>query len=325
MSTLRKACANCTTSKRKCVVQKPKCARCSQKNLECVYDLEPLNAPCTEFEKVLTFGFNLSNYHSLGICIIRNLKLQASDIDPAICVPGRENALEITRLGFDTVPELIRARKPASFVHPKLQLPDIHNHFTALVENEAKGVSCESFKRLIQIDIKTLSLKEVLTALQALLVHLAASIFSPSPIEQEDADKSLSILYEWTQTLLACVDAGMPKSQSPWQDWLLGESVRRTVFMAYGFNISVCSYKYGYCSNWLFMESLPFDARPGLWMAESPQAWIAVARARSGEEVRERLKSYHEFAGTFHGQTPDFCGDMFLSLVAFAHNGLGGN
>jgi len=206
------------------VVQKPKCARCSQKNLECVYDLEPLHAPRTESEKLLTFGFNLSNCDSLGVCIIKTLKLRAPGIDPAICTPGCGNALEITRLGFDAVPELIRARKPALFVHPKLQLPGIYNHFTALVEKEAKGVSCESFKRLIQIDIKTVSLKEALTALQALLVHLAASVFSSFPTEQEEADKSLSILSEWTQTLLACVDAGMPKSQSPWQDWLLGES-----------------------------------------------------------------------------------------------------
>jgi len=224
MSTLRKACANCTTSKRKCVVQKPKCARCSQKNLKCVYDLEPLNAPPTESEKLHNFGFNLSNCDSLGLCILKTLKLRAPDIDPAICAPGHDNALEITSLGFDTVPELIRARKPASFVHPKLQLPGIYNHFTALVEEKAKGVGCESFKRLIQIDIKTVSPKEVLTAFQALLVHLAASIFSSFPAEQKEADKSLTILSEWTQTLLACIDAGMPKSQSPWQDWLLGES-----------------------------------------------------------------------------------------------------
>ena len=206
------------------MVQKPKCARCSHRNLECVYDLEPLSAPPTESEKLLTFGFNLSNCNSLGVCIIRTLKLGAPDMDPAICAPGHENALEITRLGFDTVPELIRAGKPALFVHPKLQLPGICNHFTALVEREAKGVSCESFKRLVQIDIKTVPPKEALTALQALLVHLAASIFSSLPTEQEEADRSLSILSEWTQTLLACVDAGMPKSQSPWQDWLLGES-----------------------------------------------------------------------------------------------------
>lgn len=95
--------------------------------------------------------------------------------------------------------------------------------------------------------------------------------------------------------------------------------------MAYALNMSVFGYKHGYCSNWLFLESLPFDARPGLWMAESPQAWIAAAHARRGEEVGEQLISYHEFGEAFRGQTPDFYGDVFLTLVVYAHNGLGGN
>ncbi|KIW13079.1 hypothetical protein PV08_08266 [Exophiala spinifera] len=325
MPTLRKACVNCTSSKRKCVVQKPKCSRCSQKNLDCVYDLEPLNAPATEFDKVRAFGFKLSNYHALGRCIIKRLKSGTAGIDPAICYPGSQNVTEITRLGFDTVPELVSARRPASFVHPGLQVPDINNHVTALMERGARGVNSESFKCLMQVDIKLVSPQEALTAVQALLVHLAASSFSSAPAEQEEAELCLNILSEWTQHLFACFDAGMPKCQSPWQDWLLGESVRRTVFMAYTLNLSVTGYKYGYCPNWLFMESLPFDHRPGLWMAESPQAWIASAHARCGEEVGEQLKSYHEFAEACHGQTPDFGGDPFLTLLAFAHNGLGGN
>lgn len=201
------------------MIQKPKCVRCSRKNLECIYDLEPLNAPPTESE-----GFNLSNYDSRGVCIIKTVKLQTLDIDPAICAPGRGRVLDITRLGFDAVPELIRAKKPASFVHPKLQLSGTYNHFMPILGKEVKGVGCDSFKRLIQINIETVSLKEALTALQTLLVHLAASVFSTTPIEQEEADKSLGILSKWTQNLLVCVDAGIPKSQSPWQDWLLGES-----------------------------------------------------------------------------------------------------
>jgi hypothetical protein len=76
--------------------------------------------------------------------------------------------------------ELIRARETASFVHPKLRLPGIYNHSTALVGRETTGVSCESFKRLIKIDINRPSLKETLTALQPLVIHLATSIFLPS-------------------------------------------------------------------------------------------------------------------------------------------------
>jgi hypothetical protein len=100
--------------------------------------------------------------------------------------------------------------------------------------------------------------------------------------------------------------------------------VRRTVFMAYVLNLSLASYKNGYCANWLFMESLPFDARPGLWMAESAQAWMTAVHAKFGEEVGERLNSYHEFSETFRGRMLHFCGDLFLTLVVVAHNGHNG-
>ncbi|KAF4634062.1 hypothetical protein G7Y89_g4039 [Cudoniella acicularis] len=320
MTTLRKACRNCTASKRKCVVQLPKCTRCAQKGLECIYDLEHLNAPTGQPEKLPKFSFNSSNCDSPGYCVMKTLKFRASDIDPAICRPGHEDALEIIRLGYQSVPDLVRAGKPAVFVHPKLQLHSNYNHFAAW-ETGKGGVSNESFKRLIQINVKTVPVKEALTALQALLVYLATSLSSSGQAEQINADKFLNVLSEWTQALLASAQTRMPRNQSPWQEWLFGESVRRTILMSYTLSLALSGFKYGYCSNWLFVESLPFDKRVGLWMAESPQAWIAAARARTGEEVGERLNSFHEFAENLDGSDHNFCGDMFLALLAFGHNG----
>jgi len=252
---------------------------------------------------------------------MKAVKFRASNIDPAICRPGHEDALELIRLGYQLVPDLVRAGKPAVFVHPKLQLHGNYNHFAAFGETGEGGASYESFKRLIQIDVKTVPVKEALTALQALLIYLATFLFSSCQAEQTNAEKSLNILSEWTQTLLASAQTRMPRNQSPWQEWLFGESVRRTIIMSYALSLTLSSFKYGYCSNWLFVESLPFDRRAGLWMAESPQAWIAAARVRTGEEVGERLNSFHEFAENLVGSDRNFCGDMFLALVAFAHNG----
>ncbi|KAF2673845.1 hypothetical protein BT63DRAFT_167793 [Microthyrium microscopicum] len=326
MPTLRKACTNCTTSKRKCVVRNPKCVRCSEKNLECVYDLDPLLTPPTKNERLLAFGFHPSSHKTLGRCILRNIQLRAPGCDPTISVPGGKHILDMVRLGFGTVPELLKRVKPASFVHPKLQISNKINPIATLVEQGAWGVCSQSFMRLKQTDIKMVSATEALTALQALLVHLAESLFSTCPGEQEQADQSLTLLSDWTQNLLALVDIGMPQCQSSWQNWLLAESIRRTIFMAYVLNLSVIGYKHGYCPYWLFTESLPFDARPGLWMAESPQAWIGAANVTNGDEVGEQLSSYHEFAESFRGQTiPDFGGDAFLTLVTYAHNGPGGN
>lgn len=325
MTTLRKACRQCTACKRKCVVQLPKCPRCAQKGLECVYDLEPLNAPTGQTTKLPKLSINPSNGDSPGYCIMKSLKFRVSDNDPAICRPGHEDSLEIMRLGYLSVPDLVRAGKPAVFIHPKLQLHGNYNHFASFGEIGKGRVSYESFKRLLQIDFKTVPIKEALTALQALLVYLATFLFFSGQTEQTDAETFLDALSEWTQTLLASAQTRMPRNQSPWQEWLFGESIRRTIIGSYGISMALSSFKYGYCSNWLFLESLPFDKRAGLWMAESPQAWIAAARARNGEEVGERLNSFHEFAEHLNGSDLNFCGDMFLALIAVSHNGHNGS
>ncbi|RDW75409.1 hypothetical protein BP6252_06551 [Coleophoma cylindrospora] len=311
MTALRKACRNCTTSKRKCVVQLPKCTRCAQKGLGCTYDLEPLKAPTRPpLDK-----------DSSGYCIMKTFKSPASSIDPAICRPGNEGTLEFVRLGYLSVPGLVRAGKPAVFVHPKLQLHDSYNHFAALGEAGKGGLSYESFKSLIEINVKTVPVREALTALQALLVYLATFLFSSSQVDQSRAENYLNVLSEWTQNLLESARARMPQHQSPWQEWLFGESVRRAIILSNMLSLLLYSFRYGYCSRWLFLESLPFDRRAGLWMAESPQAWIAAARVRTGEEVGERLNSLHEFAESCDGSDPDFGGDMFLALLTLGHNG----
>lgn len=252
---------------------------------------------------------------------MKTLRSRGSDIDPAICLPGHEDALEVLRLGYQSAPGRVRAGKLAVFVHPKLQLHGNDNHFAAFGQARQGGVSFENFMHLIQIDIKRVPVKVALTALQALLVHLATFFLSSDQDEQADAKDYLHLLSEWTQTLLASAQTRMVYDQSPWQQWLFGESIRRTIIMSYVLSLALSGFEHGYCSNWLFVESLPFDRRAGLWMSESPQAWIAAARARSGEDVGERLTSFHEFAETQKDSDPDFGDDMFLILLTFGHNG----
>ena len=284
-----------------------------------MYDLEPLASTTVHPEKLPTFTFNPSNCDSPGYCIMKTLKFRTPNINPAICKPGHRDALEAIRFGFHSVPDLIRAGKPAVFIHPKLQLRGNYDHLAAFVENGKDAMIHQNIERLIQIDPKTVPVKEGLTALQTLLVYLATFITSSGQHEQTYTASLLIILSEWTQILLVSAQTRMPHKQSPWQQWLFGESIRRTVIMSYILSFALSGF-YGYCSNWLFMESLPFDGRMGLWMAESPQAWIAAAHARTGEEVGERLNSIHEFAEKLD-RSDNFRGDVFLALLAFGHNG----
>lgn len=322
MGVLRKACRNCTSAKRKCVVQLPKCARCVHKGLTCTYDLEHLNAPTGPAEETPNLSFNPSNCDSPGYCVFKTLTIRPSSIDPAVCRPGHTDAFELIRLGFQSVPEFIKAENPAVFVHPKLKThSDCYDHIAVFREAGVFAVKEQNLDSLLQLDIKTVPMEEALTAVQALLIYLATFLFSTGS-GQSHTEKYLNILFEWTQIIFPSAQNKIPRGQSPWQEWLYGESVRRTILMSYALTMAMSSFKYGYCANWLFLESLPFDNRAGLWMAESPQAWIAAARAKTGEEVGERLSSYHEYSESMKGVGGDFHGDVFLRLLVSSHNGV---
>ncbi|OJJ04067.1 hypothetical protein ASPVEDRAFT_85480 [Aspergillus versicolor CBS 583.65] len=315
MATLRKACRHCTTSKRKCVVQLPKCTRCAQRGLECLYDLEPLGTSVAQSGKQHNLSWSSSIIDTPAYCLIGRVS-ELSHIDPAICPIGNPNALKFVHLGYRPVLDLLKSGKPAIFIHPKLRMHRNCNHFDALGDIE-NGVTRESFRRLIELDINVVPIMETLAALQSLLIHIGTFVSN----RHFTGKDFLGLILAWTESLLASAQTRMPPNQSPWQAWIFGESVRRTIIMSYTLVMSISSFEYGYCSHWLFLESLPFDRRAGLWMAGSPQAWIAGAGTRTGQEVGEQLISLHKFGEILDGSDDDFHGDSFLALVALSHNG----
>ncbi|KAL6886762.1 hypothetical protein GGI43DRAFT_418319 [Trichoderma evansii] len=320
MATIRKACRNCTSSKRKCTIQIPQCERCSMKGLRCVYDLEPLSASAVDSEKNHKAAPSTFNDIESGYCVMKTFASCPSSI-PGICNPEESIILDTMHLVAQSVHDLLWKRKPAMFIHPGLHMQGNYNHYGMLVENQFGGVNHLGFKRLLKVDIEAVPILEALTAVQALLIHMTVSLFSSDPVERVNAEKAIDILCVWTQTLLTYAQPKLPAALSPWQTWLFGESVRRTIIISHAVALFFLSLKRGFCSNCLFFESLPIDRRPGLWLAESPQAWIAAAGVKLGKEVGERLSSLHEFAQDLDMTSPDFSGDIFLTVLAIGHNG----
>lgn len=286
-----------------------------------MYDLQPMAAPTGKLEESPKLSFNPSTCVSPGYCVLKTVKFRASNLDPGICSPWHHDTLEVVRLGYQSVPDLLRAGKPAVFVHPRLQMHCSNNHVATFSETGENCMSYRSLERIAQADPRTLSVEEALTALQALLIHLGSFLFSPDPEQQADAESFLDVLSEMTETVLLSVKTREYRKQSLWQEWLFGESIRRSIFMSYALLMGFSSFKYGYCSRWLFLESLPFDRRAGLWIAESPQAWIAAAGVSTGEKVGQQLSSFHEFAESAKKSETNLYGDMFLILAEVSHNG----
>jgi hypothetical protein len=314
MATLRKSCRACSSSKRHCTVQLPSCARCVQKGLTCTYDLQPLSGADSEDKCSASLLLTGIGFDTTGYCLLNRAEAYnkhfGNGVDPSFCPPGHKEAQEIIQQCFMHVPEMVTSLRPATFIHPKLQIK-ADRSYLSLIRSPVD----------VNIDISAVSLEEGLTALQTLLVFTAPLLVSEQPVKQEGAEPWLRVAEIWAQHLLNTASVDVLGARTPWQQWLLAETIRRTIVMAYVLICCFNAWKHGYCSNWLLLESLPFDSRPGLWMAESPQAWIAAAGSGTGKLVGTQLTSLHEFGGKMKAVDSTFCGDTFLSMMAMAHNG----
>lgn len=325
MTTLRKSCRNCASSKRHCTVLLPSCARCVQKGLTCTYDLQPLSGADAENKCSASLLLKGIGFDTTGYCLLNRAEAYnkhfGSSLDPSFCPPGHAEAQEIIQQCFMNVPEMVTSLRPATFIHSKLQIKAGRSYLSLIRNPVDSAMSLIDLQALAEVDFGAVSLEEELTALQTLLVFTAPLLISEQHVKREMAEPWLKVAELWAQHLLSIVSAEALGDRTPWQQWLLAESIRRTIVMSYVLICCFNAWKHGYCSNWLLLESLPFDSRPGLWMAESPQAWIAAAGSGTGKQVGTRLTSLHEFGGKMKAVDSTFCGDTFLSMMAMAHNG----
>lgn len=249
------------------------------------------------------------------------MQSRGETVDPAVCIPGHNDNLVILHSIYFSIPDFLKAGKPAVFLHPSLQLQGSYNHCGVFRESRHEDEAYEGFKNLAQVDFEGMAPHEKLTALQALVLYTSTFLFSSNPMYGEGAEKSIDVLSARTENLLHSARSWSRENQSFWQQWLFGESVRRTIFASFALVMAFSSFKYGYCANWLFIESLPIDRRAGLWMAQSPQAWLSAAGQSKSEDVGEQLNSFHEYAESLKDSDAQFCGDVFLEMLATSHNG----
>jgi hypothetical protein len=216
-------------------------------------------------------------------------------------------------------PSLVKANKTSALVHPKLQFRGFHNHLTHITDVLEKAEN-QHFQDLLSLDIDDVPLHDAITALQSLILYLITYLFSTNPAIQTSAESHLHLLPYWASRLWTTAAHRIPANLSPYQSWLLGETTRRTILLSYILSCVFTGWKYGFCRHKLIFESLPFDGRVGLWMAESPQAWIAAAGKKSGTDVGTELVSFHEFGGLVD-KGGGLGSDGFLELVRVGHNG----
>lgn len=308
---LRKACHACSTAKRRCHPQLPQCPRCLEKGLACTYDLEPVTHSLEEgtrcdvaVKQPQTIGsprvFNsIESAHQHAISGFRPHASNANEV-PLMANP-ETFALVLDHLL--QIPVLTFRGQTSPFAHAQilstLKIPSLtQSDNTPLQPTTFSPAQMEmTIQDLLVLNIHALTFTEFLSRIHILIAVVFASVFQIQKSGNTGFSqlKSLiGLLSFWEKHFKTILPNDLSIDLSPWQAWVIAESCRRTLLAFQWISGVVELYQTGYCSYRPFVESLPFDARTGLWEAETEEDWNA-ALERHEDSGESSLVSWCEF------------------------------
>jgi hypothetical protein len=147
--------------------------------------------------------------------------------------------------------------------------------------------------RVISLDVELLSFTEFLAAFHNLVALLLALILQWSPKHSTLPTVLLNLWHKWRQHLSTTMPHTLSSDLSAWEAWYTAESARRSLLCVILVDGMLELAEKGYCSYRPMVESLPFDARTGLWEAETEEQWRVAVSSHGG--IQSSLMSWSEF------------------------------
>jgi hypothetical protein len=353
---LRKACRICTKRKRKCIVSLPRCQRCRRLSLECIYDLEPLvsrhesravasmqtrqpdgdTAPTSSPSSSFDFLQYISSLHmSSRIYAVLPLPFDRPLAHSFTAVPLAQDpeAVRFILAEMRLFPSRVREGKTTPFTHASILDPILRKY----IDSADCGGDSDFHALDTTAGSVSMALPDLVAATQALILRLIAHAFRAEDRAVQPQPKhiktSFHLLTRWRTRLWKSGFRGLSDTPPPsaWHSWILAESVRRTILMAYLVEGTYCAWRAGWCTHQLFVYALPFSARGRLWLAETEKEWAALARPddaavdSGGETSRlsaaRELVSLKEFTMTFAATPFEPGDDLFQRLLLVSHHG----
>ncbi|KAL1861224.1 hypothetical protein Plec18170_001739 [Paecilomyces lecythidis] len=111
----------------------------------------------------------------------------------------------------------------------------------------------------------TTTLSEDLSKVQAMLLYQIIRLFYGGMKERLLAEQQANLLKAWGLQLIQRVDVELPNPQSTWEDWILAESSRRTVILAFMIYGMYSLINHGFCLERSTLGILPVSTRPDFW------------------------------------------------------------
>lgn len=306
-TSLRKACRACSKAKRRCVPQLPACGRCAKKNIQCLYDLEPVmqavvtTAPASQntYETDSTADNRAAQRATLPQLVYSSVPA-ARDASAAAIGSGELPSSAAARPMLMTDGEVVTwiishlvnitqqsiEGKPSPFVH------------TSLIEGQRIMPRQDSASKSLTKDLASNShsqtLADSLAKVHQLLTQALRRLVLDNASSRKNADVECIVdrMFKVTYDLWSAPPKLLDQ-HSPWQRWCIAESIRRAMFAAVYLRGLWMATVNGYIEYEPFFESIPFDPRAGLWEASSEQGWAGLVDKYGGDHTK--LKSYHEF------------------------------
>ncbi|KAH8659371.1 hypothetical protein BGZ60DRAFT_566919 [Tricladium varicosporioides] len=292
--TRKKACKGCVKGKRRCDLILPRCGRCIKRGVNCEYindvgdaeaDLDTFyQPPCskrsihnssttdgapTRFQLPIdNMDFDASRPIPTFQCPSRvalstlHMKYLSTYLRTSISSLALQNRTFFIHASFltDSVPQpllfalsvsaLSTLNSPATFTV-------LDEHLSALVTS-----SHASFYRPVAI----------LHSVQALIIFQIVRLFSLDEKQIAHAENDFHLLNRWTVALQTSYFS-LPSSPTSYADWILGESIRRTIHISVLLRSLYCFTKDGYTELVPLIASLPVSSKGVLWEDGQQEKW----------------------------------------------------
>jgi len=164
--------------------------------------------------------------------------------------------------------------------------------------------------------------EELLYQLHHLLARLITLMCPTDELDDTTSEtkKLIQLFLDWTEELYNIAPTEFGSEASPWQAWVVAESIRRTMLAAVMIRGLDEALENGVCVYRPFVESLPFDLRSGLWEAATEQEWQDALASHHGGQ-HSQLMSWHEFIESGGPEPrPEYDG-MLQRILLVAYHG----
>lgn len=197
---------------------------------------------------------------------------------------------------FKTWPQKWLNEGKAPFLHPKLYAAGmpvpLQDAYAACAIYSTKTEQ-NSFVAFTVIESKANELlrspnqgswtsKDLLAAVQALLIFQFIRLFDGDIRQRAQAEKAEPVLEAWTGQLVerTIEERSYTAETAPsWSSWVFGESARRTIAMSFIVAGVYSLVKLGYCTLGAQVSANSFTAQRHLWEAQSALAWERIKQS----------------------------------------------